>query len=1508
MSVNISHEPRTTRYNRPTTWATSHREHLPPKPAKPLFSELHLLCDVKDDHDFDNLQKFSQEAFEAFLEGGSAANLVEAKEFLDLALKCLPGDDEAHQWQLLSRKWAIQRWYYELTGVRHHIAIALSDAVKALKGSPTSLRNRRGAWISVGRVLLLKYRVDGTIKDLENAVKSFQSAETVHELLRKEADFPQNESGYETALDDTLVISDTRAQLRLQIEMAECLDLQAESEGMIERSWEGLLLAEEAYQGTDAHKPLRIEAAACLASRYLTRSAVSGGVWLETAIDLIEEALDLCPKSHPSFPSLVNSHCQMIFVKCTQEAQEGNRGRSITLRQDVDRAVQMAKETIAKASPNSNARIKLLYALISLLHMRYKDTGQPNDLDDALRYAHELHHRTCWSEDHLFFKKTRLQALIELEEICALKCRDSTPDPKIQVLMQFAHKEISRLQTSIDDWKIRSKEPEHLRQNPDNVWIAYDDGDLGITRAMGSETAEAMFGAELPGLRSTEDQDGTPHRLGDLIFDPRFNAAHPFSLMPQPGSVSTIDVDGTRVNDLSLEEELLETESHMADLKNLVPKRGVFTVEYPDGYTFSPRLNYSLFLLQKRCAKSDDVFDHVCAWLKVHAPLNDAENPQSPERMQTLPFLARMYRNRYSARENVEDLNKSIEVWNAIIDSTSGTFDIYQCVALYHLADSLQTRFLVLGDGDDLRRALAAGEEGITMSTPHGRLRDEQWGLLGSLYMIRFDQSTRIADLDRAINLLGECILKRRANDKSRYRTLLDLGKAFALKFSHGYRGTTLDLEFFRVANQIIIAKPSVPPVWPAVINIASFALQKFQISYDRYSLDKAIEILEFANQFCETEAGRHGVQLNLSSALDIRYLISHQIDDRNRALQLVEKLLVASEYDRSYREEALQRYGEVSQVSVPEGSSAGTRLGSFSESCEALENVINMNTTPVLRRIRAARRLAEMYWRTGDTNKAHSCLQKAVGFMLLLSPRWMDDLDRQFVLSLVDGLIEDAATVALSLGKKASEALILLEKGRGVILGSVLDGRNGASSLRAVEPHLYDRFEHLRDRLFRSDWSNLEELVSLKAEDAASSNQQLEQVALEYETVLREIRSIDRFKNFQLPPDAETMKTLAGDGYIVVLFHSEAFGGSFVIIISQAGFHQMKLNLETFTIAWLAALVRRCAEAELHNAAEMRHVMDRVLKCLWDWIVKPVLDHIDTLSGGLIANGEQDTLPRIWWMPCGVLSALPIHAARPTAGLGCMHKTISSYIPTLRAMQFAHDEQHNLVDRGSTRVAIYYMDETPGQRDLELAEDEASDIFGHLEPIVQSVVKTRQPNAASVLQAVDEFDILHFACHGESDPKDPSRSCLVFVKKKQARSPESKYAYVHADRLTVGDIIKNTSHSTRGKAGRLVFLSGCSTADNPVSQLGNECIHLAAAFHLAGFSHAIGTMWDSVDTACALVASEFYQALFPSEDSGQGGGDSSRIVAAAYRQAVLALMEDRKNSIHWAPFVHYGP
>ena len=102
---------------------------------------------------------------------------------------------------------------------------------------------------------------------------------------------------------------------------------------------------------------------------------------------------------------------------------------------------------------------------------------------------------------------------------------------------------------------------------------------------------------------------------------------------------------------------------------------------------------------------------------------------------------------------------------------------------------------------------------------------------------------------------------------------------------------------------------------------------------------------------------------------------------------------------------------------------------------------------------------------------------------------------------------------------------------------------------------------------------------------------------------------------------------------------------------------------------------------------------------------------------------------------------------------------------------------------------------------------------------------------ADHVLNIMSGSDIVHFACHGCTDPENPSNSHLLL----QKRGPSGPVI----DKLTVSDI---SNKNTLGRTW-IAYLSACSTAEVEATNLADECLHIASAFQVAGFAHVIGSL-----------------------------------------------------------------
>ena len=201
------------------------------------------------------------------------------------------------------------------------------------------------------------------------------------------------------------------------------------------------------------------------------------------------------------------------------------------------------------------------------------------------------------------------------------------------------------------------------------------------------------------------------------------------------------------------------------------------------------------------------------------------------------------------------------------------------------------------------------------------------------------------------------------------------------------------------------------------------------------------------------------------------------------------------------------------------------------------------------------------------------------------------------------------------------------------------------------------------------------------------------------------------------------------------------------------------------------------------------------MLGWLGDRVTGPVLDHL----GYTTTPPAGGPWPRVWWCPSGALSLLPIHAAGhhhlsdgPSDAV--IDRVISSTVPTVRALLHARQAPP---PAGEPRVLVVAMPHTPGQADLPGAAEEAGTferlLAGRVD--VLGLPGTAPATYDSVTAALPHHSWVHFSCHGESDPTDPSASHLLL-------------ADYRTRPLTVVDLTE-----ARLQGGELAFLSACTTA-----------------------------------------------------------------------------------------------
>lgn len=517
------------------------------------------------------------------------------------------------------------------------------------------------------------------------------------------------------------------------------------------------------------------------------------------------------------------------------------------------------------------------------------------------------------------------------------------------------------------------------------------------------------------------------------------------------------------------------------------------------------------------------------------------------------------------------------------------------------------------------------------------------------------------------------------------------------------------------------------------------------------------------------------------------------------------------------------------------------------------------------------ARAAAAHYWSLlaflapGRLDEAVHAFGMAVSLLPQTAGRELAAEDQERLLGKHRHLAADAAACAITAGD-VGLALRLLEQGRGVLLSQTLDAWADISDLAVRHPDLAAEFTELH---------GLAQTGFPQAADAAASITAAEQrveLARRWSSLVDRIRATPGHSDFLGPPPLSELLSAGRDGPIAVVNVS---GLRCDALLIRDGRVEM-LPLPELTLAGAEEAARRFLAAvsttgSLAEIAQAGDTVREILRWLGHAVTGPVLAEL-----GL--TGPRDNPPRMWWMPCGPLAFLPLHAAED--GHSALDAVVSSYTPTLRSLR--HHRDRPVRPRATDGPLVVAMPHTPQAPPLPHAVREAETLTA-LHPQARLLLGANA-TSENVLAELGRRRWAHFACHAAARADQPGLSRLLL--------------HDHQQRpLTVRELSR-----TRLPHAELAYLSACATS-HTASTLPDEAVHLTGAFHLAGYGQVIGTLWRVADDVAADVTAHVHERL-----AADAAAHRPLDAATALHDTVRRL-RDRYPAAPalWAGYVHVG-
>ena len=237
--------------------------------------------------------------------------------------------------------------------------------------------------------------------------------------------------------------------------------------------------------------------------------------------------------------------------------------------------------------------------------------------------------------------------------------------------------------------------------------------------------------------------------------------------------------------------------------------------------------------------------------------------------------------------------------------------------------------------------------------------------------------------------------------------------------------------------------------------------------------------------------------------------------------------------------------------------------------------------------------------------------------------------------------------------------------------------------------------------------------------------------------------------------------------------------------------------------------------------------------------------------------------------IPYGILHYLPFQALHDGSHY-LIEKYAVSYTPSLSILELLMESGRK---HGYKILAFGNPDLKDQTLDLPAAEKEV-EMIKTVFPSA-TIFKREKANEARAKKLAKQYDIIHFASHGEYIPESP---LLSSIRLSPGKGEDGR---LEAHEVFDMDI-----------DAELVVTSACQTAVGKINK-GDEIVGLTRAFLYAGANSVFGSLWNISDEATAVFMKEFYSNI---KNFGK---------AEALRRAQLKMIRSRKysNAFYWAAF-----
>lgn len=788
-----------------------------------------------------------------------------------------------------------------------------------------------------------------------------------------------------------------------------------------------------------------------------------------------------------------------------------------------------------------------------------------------------------------------------------------------------------------------------------------------------------------------------------------------------------------------------------------------------------------------------------------------------------------------------------------------------------HRGNALATAYETTRDKAHLNEAIALVYRAV-QATPQGSPVFSSWCYnIGTMLVRRSEHTGSMSDLEDSIHWSLQAVCRTSADHPRRASRLNSLATSWGRKYERTQCQTDLHQAFAYSTHAISSCYPQDADRLVYINNLANLYALGFKAMKHLPCIDAAIDLTQQVVQLAADQPERRVKWIsNLGTMIYWRYQHTNDAKDYTRAMVYGQEAARQSPSSLPSHSIILSNLADLLAHDGGDMNSQKLSLRYYIEASKCVSATAE-------ERLRAAMKAANSFISLTRWEEAGDILCKAIGLLYTMDFEFLSHSDIQYTFRDFSGLGALTASAFLQTERGVWMALMALESGRGIMADLHLRNRNGdpVGELMCNHQYLPYQSESNRAQGIKSHFPN------------SFSSKRFTTLIFPYIYIV--------FPRMDQASFISECRAAATAGPIVVLMATRIRCDAILIETNRIRL----IPLTKLHINDIASLVGALQGVHVSGGgyfSRESHTPHYVqpLGWLWETIARPVLEAL-----GFCARPDKSPWPRIWWIPTGALSQVPIHAAglhEKDSGETVIDRCVSSYCPSLRSLIQARRYGHTKYDVSGNHLLIS-MCSTPGLPSLPLANTEINEIADLMPEVTITgrVVTLEDPTKEEALRHITDAHTIHFAGHGISHPLDPLRSYMALKDWQE-------------DPLTVEDILLLNKRKMGLGVRRpfLAYLSACSTGQILAHDLTDESMSLMSAFQLIGFRHTVANLWEMTDELLVRAATRFYTEMRRADKV-----TDETIAWCAHvttRELRDAARKDAAIFASWPAYVHSGP